>query len=537
MAARAARLEAVATAYKAGHDALVATPLVPRAVAQAVTRFAQALVEEVKAGGDLVLTVDAKGLLLDGAPVPLGEALASPLARDGIRAITFQSGLTQEEAAAVADAWIHASAGPTGTEGIASKVWDLERPHLVMLLHPPARCLGEGALLEAERLYRDWVTTPAMPPMEVIHFSDPRATPTLRALDALELEPEAGVVDIDQWRRDLDALTKALTNPRGDAEAHLALALVRGGDRATSQQEVNALFAVVDRMVARLAHEHHFAAAIDVFRAAASSEAHTDSGRAVLERFRAGLSSTGFMGALVQSLNDAGAAAEALVGLRHMGAQAAKAVAQVPGLTEEGRRRLVSVISELDTEASRKATQQAAANVSASLDTVKQLPAAEAVAALKKALSSPDIALRKHALEVMTQAHAVQLGDALRTRLTDTNAEVRVLALKHVGELEDPAAIPALTALLHKAALPASERSAAYEVLARIGGPKAALVLVEELQKQSDVAVRVAAAQALGGIDHPKVREALTAEAGRLLGPPELKKACREALARLGGKS
>jgi hypothetical protein len=47
--------------------------------------------------------------------------------------------------------------------------------------------------------------------------------------------------------------------------------------------------------------------------------------------------------------------------------------------------------------------------------------------------------------------------------------------------------------------------------------------------------VRVAAAQALGGLDYPRVREALAAEAGRLLGNTELKKACKEALARLGG--
>jgi len=536
MAARAARLEGLAAAYKAGHDALVATPLVPRAVAQAVSRFAQALVDEVKAGGDLPLTVDAKGLLVDGAPLPLAEALAAPLARDGIKAITFQAGLPVEEAQVVAAAWIHASAGPHGTEGVASKVWDFEKPHVVLALHPPARCLGEGVLLEAERLFRDWVTTPALPPTEVIHFSDERAIPTLRALDALSLEPEAGVVDIDQWRRDLDALTKALSDPRGDPEAHLAKALVRAGDRATTPQEVNALIAVVDRVVARLAHEHHFAAAIDVFRAAATGESHTEGGRAVLERFRADLSSGGFMGTLVQSLNDAGAAAEALVGLRHMGAPAAKALLQVPGLSEEGKKRLVGVIAELEGEAARKTSEQAAANVSASLDRVKALPAAEAVAVLKKALSSPDVAVRKHALEVMTQTHAVQLAEALRVRLTDTNAEVRALALKHVGDLEDPASIPALVALLHKATIPPAERMAAYPVLARIGGPKAALALVEELQKQTDVPTRVAAAQALGGVDHPKVREALTAEAGRLLSPPDLKKACREALARLGGK-
>lgn len=535
MAARAARLEGLAAAFKAGRDALCATPLVPRTVDQSVGKLAHALVDEVKVGGALTLTVDAHGLTVDGAPVPLGDALAAPLARDGIRAVTFRAGLPLEEATRLASAWVHTAAGPHGTEGVASAVWDVDTGHVALLLHPPARCLGEGALLEAERLFRDWTTTPALPPTETVLLSDERTVPTLRALEALELEPEAGLVDIDQWRRDLDALTGALTSPRGNCEEHLAVALVLAGDRAASQQEVNALFTVVDRLVSRLAHEHHFAVAIDVFRMAVSSGIHTQGGYAVLERFRAGLSSGGFLGTLVQSLNDAGAAIEALAGLRHMGAGAAKSLAQVPGLTDEGRRRLNSVIAELDGDAARKATEQAAASTAASLDRLKELPLAEAVAALKKAVGSPDHAVRRHALEVMTQAHAVQLTEALHQRLTDTHADVRALALKHVGDLEDPTALPALTSLLHKASLAPSERKGVYAVVAKLGGPKAALALVEELQRQTDVAVRVAAAQALGGFSSPKVREALEAEAGRLLGNAELKKACKEALARLGG--
>ncbi|MEW5742279.1 MAG: ERAP1-like C-terminal domain-containing protein [Myxococcota bacterium] len=535
MAARAARLSGLAAAYKAGRDALAATPLVPRAVEQAVGKLAHALVEEVKAGGELVLTVEAGNVTVEGAPLPMGDALAAPLARDGIRSITFGARLPLEEATKVAHQWIHTSVGPHGTEGVASAVWDIDKAHVVLSLHPPARCLGEGALLEAERLFRDWTTTPALPPSETILLSDERAVPTLRALEALNLEPEAGVVDIDQWRRDLDTLTRALTNPRGNCEEHLALAVVRAGDRASSQAELNALFAVVDRLVSRLAHEHHFAAAVDVFRLASSSGIHTQGGYAVLERFRAGLSSGGFLATLVQSLNDAGAAPEALQGLRHMGAGAAKSLAQLPGLTDEGRRRLNAVLAELEGDAARNATQQAAATAAASLDRLKELPAAEALAVLKKAVASPDHAVRRHALEVMTQSHAAQLAEALRQRLTDTHADVRALALKHVADLEDPTAVPALVTLLHKASLPPAERKAVYGVLARVGGPKAAAALVEELQKQTDVTVRVAAAQALGGVDHPKVREALDAEAGRLLGNAELKKACKEALARLGG--
>lgn len=532
---RAARLEGFAAAYKAGHDALAATPMVPKLFEQAVARMAHALVDEVKAGGELTFTVGPNGLTVDDAPVLHAQALAAPLAKDGVRSITFKAALPAEQASSVAQIWVRTSRGPFGTEGVATRAWDFEHPHVVVSLHPPARCLGEDALLESERLFRDWTTTPSLPQLETILFSDERAVPTLRALEALELVPEAGVVDIDQWRRDLDTLTKALSDARGDPEAHLAQALVRAGDRATAQQEVNALYVVVDRLVARLAQEHHFAAGVDLFRAVSTAESHTNGGRAVLERFRAGLSSDAFIGTLVQSLNDASAAGEALVGLKHMGPQAAKALLTANGLSEEGRRRIATVVAELESDGARKATEQAAANTAASLDQLKQLPAAEAVAVLKKALSSPDTAVRKHALEVMTQAHAVQVADALHARVTDLHADVRLLALKLVAELEDPTALPSLTALLHKPKLALEERQLAYSALARIGGPKAAAALVEELQKQTDVAVRVAVAQALGGIDHPKVREALSAEAGRLLGPAELKKACKEALARLGG--
>lgn len=531
---RTARLEGFAAAYKAGHDALVATPMQPKALEQAVSRMAHALVDEVKAGGELTFTLGPGGLTVGDAPVLHGQALAAPLAKDGVRALTFKAGLPLDEATAVAQVWVRTSTGPFGTEGVATRVWDQEHAHVTALVHPPARCLGEDALLEAERLFRDWTTTPSLPPMETILFSDERAVPTLRALEALELVPEAGVVDIDQWRRDLDALTQALSDARGDAEAHLAHALVRAGDRATSQQEVNALYVAVDRLVGRLAHEHHFAAGVDLFRAVSTAESHTNGGRAVLERFRTGLSSDAFMGVLVQSLNDAHSAGEALTGLRHMGPQVAKALAQAKGLTDEGRRRVMTVVAELEGDVARKATEQAAATTAASLDHLQQLPAAEAVAVLKKALSSPDAAVRKHALEVMTQAHAVQLADALHARITDLHADVRRLALGLVSELEDPTALPALTTVLHRK-LPLEERQLAYGALVRIGGPKAVAALVEDLQKHAEVPVRVAAAQALAGIDHPKVREALAAEAGRLLGPAELKKACKEALARLGG--
>lgn len=536
--ARAARLEGLVGHFQAGHAALTATTLAPKQVEQAVTRFAHLLVEEVKAHGALTLTVGPAGLLVDDAPLgagPAAKALAGPLVRDGVRAVTFKAGLPQEEAAHVASWWLHAAAAPTGTESLATWVWDQPKAHVALLLHPPARCLGEGALLDAERLFRDWVTTPALPPTEVIFLSDERALPTLRALDAMDLLPEAGQTDIDQWRRELDALTKALSAPRGRTAEHLALGVVRAGDRATSPQELNALYVIVDRLVARLAHEHHFAAAVDVFKAVSTKESHTQGGRAVLERFRADLSSSAFMGTLVQSLNDANAANEALVGLRHMGPAAAKAVMSVPGLTDEGRRRLNGLVAELESELARQATQAAAKNTAASLSGLRQLPTADALPVLKKALGSPDAAVRRQALETMSQSHAVQLAEVLHQRVTDTHADVRALALKHVAELEDPTATPALVTLLHRTSLPVDERKQVYGVLARVGGPKAAAALIDELQKQTDVGVRVAAAQALGAFPQPKVKEALAAEAGRLLGPADLKKACKEALARLGG--
>ncbi|MBL8920461.1 MAG: HEAT repeat domain-containing protein [Myxococcaceae bacterium] len=525
---RAAALAHLTQAFQAGLHAQQEKPFVPRHLEQAIGRLARAMAEAADDG--ITFTVSAHGLQTEDGPLatpPLSEQLAAPLLREGVKTIAFRHGLKTEEALPFAAAWIRTARGPLGTEGFATRVWDQDEPHVVLTLHPPMSVLDDKHQREGEARFRTWTSAPTIAGFEVVDLSDARLVPLLQALDATDLVPETGRVD-DTWKAGLEVLQRGLQAPRDKAVEHLADALVHTGDLAKTQQEVNALAGVVDRLVRSLGQEHRFAEAVDAFKHAAH-ESHAAAGQAVAERFKTSLTSPLVMAWLIESLNDAEAAPDALNGLRHMGLGAARSLLTAPSLGVEGKRRLNGLIAELDGGGlAAPATQP-----DPGLDAVPKLPVKDAVGVLKKGLMNPDAAVRRHALELVKQEHAVLLADALHHRIKDPNAQVRLLAIHHVAELEDPSALPALVAQLHRS-LGDEERKALHDALSRIGGPKAAEVLLEELHRVP-AALKVGVVHALARVDTPKVRAALEAEADRLLAPPALKAACRDALTKLKG--
>lgn len=526
---RAAALAHLTQAFQAGLHAQQEKPFVPRHLEQAITRLARAMAEAAADG--VSFTVGPHGLQTEDGPVgapPLSEWLAAPLVREGIKTIAFRHGLTTEEALPFASAWIRTARGPLGTDGFATRVWDQDEPHVILTLHPAMSVLDDKHQREGEARFRTWTTSATLAGSEVVDLSDARIVPLLQALDATDLVPETGRIDQD-WTVGLAPLAKGLEAPREKAVEHLADALVHTGDLAKTQQEVNALAGIVDRLVRSLGQEHRFAEAVDAFKHAAT-ESHAAAGQAVAERFKTSLTSPLVMAWLIETLNNAEAANDALNGVRHMGLAAARSLLAAPSLTPDGKRRLNGLIAELDGGA---LAPVAAPQQGPGLDEVPKLPVAEAVAVLKKALLNPDAAVRRRALELVRQQHAVQLADALHHRIKDPNPQVRLLAIHHVAELEDPSALPALVAQLHRS-LGDDERKALHDALSRIGGPKAAEVLLDELQR-APAALKVDVVHALARVDHPKVRAALEAEANRLLAPAALKAACREALAKLKG--
>lgn len=525
---RAAALAHLTQAFQAGLHAQQEKPFVPRHLELAITRLARAMSEAAADG--VAFTVTAHGLQTEDGPLgtpPLSELLAAPLMREGVKTISFRHGLTTEEALPFAAAWIRTARGPLGTEGFATRVWDEDEPHVVLTLHPPVAVLDDKHQREGEARFRTWTTSPTLAGADVVDLSDPRIVPLLQALDATDLVPETGRVDTD-WAAGLEGLQKGLEKAREKAVEHLADALVHTGDLAKTPQEVNALASVADRLVRSLGQEHRFAEAVDAFKHAAH-ESHAAAGQAVAERFKTSLTSPLVMAWLIETLNNAEAASDALNGLRHMGLGAARSLLTAPSLSVEGKRRLNGLIAELDGGALAPPAQAQGPG----LDEVPKLALAEAVAVLKKAMMNPDAAVRRRALELVQQQHAVQLAEALHHRIKDPNAQVRLLAIHHVAELEDPSALPALIAQLHRS-LGDDERKALHDALSRIGGPKAAEVLLEEFSR-APAAQKVEVVHALARVDHPKVRAALEAEAERLLAPAALKAACREALAKLKG--
>jgi len=118
--------------------------------------------------------------------------------------------------------------------------------------------------------------------------------------------------------------------------------------------------------------------------------------------------------------------------------------------------------------------------------------------ALGRALSDPDIAVRRAAAEALGDLDELRTAPAgLVAALSASDPELRYRAAKALAEIRDPATTQALIGILSS---PDAElRKDAVEALGDIGNPSAVQAITNAL-KDSDPEVRKAAAEALGDI-------------------------------------
>ncbi|MBW2056284.1 MAG: HEAT repeat domain-containing protein [Deltaproteobacteria bacterium] len=137
-----------------------------------------------------------------------------------------------------------------------------------------------------------------------------------------------------------------------------------------------------------------------------------------------------------------------------------------------------------------------------------------------------DIRVRKQAVKTLSRLGGKGSTRILCELLKDGNEEIRLLALRALGEAGDNMAVPYIIPLVEKKKLKGFKsdvmRQTAMEVLGKIGDPRAVPVLLGILRskgvfKKEDETIRKVAVQALGAIRDPELegvlREVLESEA------------------------
>lgn len=96
------------------------------------------------------------------------------------------------------------------------------------------------------------------------------------------------------------------------------------------------------------------------------------------------------------------------------------------------------------------------------------------------------------------QSYQLHLA-ALRDRLADPDLADRLTTIRHIGDLQDPAALPALLALLENPKLSLAEQQAIAAALGSSGSP-AGIPALRKLSVSADVDTRLAAYNALASL-------------------------------------
>ncbi len=161
----------------------------------------------------------------------------------------------------------------------------------------------------------------------------------------------------------------------------------------------------------------------------------------------------------------------------------------------------------------------------AAFDELAGLPQETALAALNRCLSCRHAAVRSRAKEKLAEAGSQALPHLL-ANLEQDNADLLIHSLNVLGQMSDPAALPAIRNLLRRGPASPNVRFAAYEALGLLPMASGSYRLAEGLEDES-AHVRIAAAQA---IEHNWDEVFLTGLKNMLTGEPENGAAIAEAL-------
>jgi len=155
---------------------------------------------------------------------------------------------------------------------------------------------------------------------------------------------------------------------------------------------------------------------------------------------------------------------------------------------------------------------------------------------LRTALVHDDVDVVLRGLSKVSAATSDDFRSLVEPHLRHPNADVRRATLGVYVRSQDPAVPALLQAQIADPEAPLDWQRSCVMALGTFGGGSAVGVLVALLEVHKSRELRVAAATALGGLDVPAGKDALTRESSKLFGDRAVKKAAKEALKRMEKK-
>ncbi len=519
--------------------------------------------------GALELGVATFSLTLDGKPVLEAHAredsIAQPLFVDGVQRIRVDPGATAEELDRFMRLWEASFSDSAACDSsFVTRFWESGFRHLAVVqvdaFSDVARDAGEAAGSDAEREHekeKDRIQQAMEAIASGALLPAPRAardSPEQLALVCADGLDDAAAEEVA--RRDAAAASGVPAPSAAELEALSAeLAATPRVDlrRAVRALATAALAGTAEDLerAARLAH--------DVFRLLAKGKALAEvaaisaallefPGKDRLEaarraevasRLLAGLGGEELLDLCVEALSDVELRPHALAVIaRAPEGSAGRLLAAWAGLADpQARAALGQAVSAKRLSPADLAAAVPKVDGARGLELVAMAVALgpkHADAVHRAALASKDSAVRRVALEALPREEVAQLRELLEPIVLDDAADLRrtagdlLLSVRHEG------LVPLLAQLLNRPDVDEAERKWAYLALGRLGGPMAAMKLLEEFDATTrSLELRCACALALGSCGDPSARPALEAAGRKLLAPRELKDACAEALRRL----
>ncbi len=516
----------------------------------------------------LTFDVHANAFLVADKPLQKTQAdqdvLAQTLFGDGARKVVFTRGLTPAQLMQFFD--VAARARHAGSDqSVMTAFWEAELANVQFVVATTFADEGtEG--LEADAPGRR--VTQAEQIAGVMNvFSSPELTatfnenelPTMITLSNNELEvlssktlsgidQEAlkahaaaardSVLSVDQDT--LRALHARLSQPRGDASERLLSALFDAAVTAPSDLKprvVAQLQQVVEGMLTSNRLEPCARAISQLLQAARNSPAVAQQHLPVLNQVRQALAPGVVVDHLLSTLEDPNLAPHAIPLLRIFGALALDRIFDALGRlkTDEGKANVSKLLALINPKPDVLALRAKTATPEVAQQLVllcNKQPPNVATPILGAMLQSSDAAIRRVAVRTMERTIALGMSALLRKMIGDPDRDVRLNAVRLLGYAEDQASVDAMGRTLTRASTDALERREVYRALGEIGGAAAADVLTAELGRQQDLELRISLVGCFGRAWSPKAAAAVNELAGRLLGNPKLRQACKAAVAK-----
>lgn len=573
---RKARVDAfrefIVALQRAGESARTYSPSHP-SVQAAVDKLQERLYAVLDRFGEIEFEVSGAGIIFDGTPMAARggarDTLARTLFAEGVRRVNILPGAPVDEVRTLVSAWTRHT-DESGGESLASRFWEADFKHIRLVILDTLDLSSQegdgGEKIGADAGWRATFQSELESLMSLMQHQP--APSTLMEAGAVVVSAESLALLDSEGIRDITADDLArhdVTQQRAeDASAEARASLAKGLTAELTQglprfwtallnaavmtpESRDACVAACAHVSEVLADEGQFELAIDAFQklleVTRADQRHAAERVAALTEFRKALTSDRVLEKLVLGLDDEGRAAACEAALRKVGRALGPKLLELGQKlkTDAGRTRIEAIagVTPAPVMAAMPVKQLDEKGLVAALEHVAKMTPTDAAELLGRALAQADVRVRRAAAQKLDETNALLVPKArLHNRLADTDAVVRRLVIRVLGQIEDASAVPLLKAMLQKE-LPEEERVIIFTALGGMHSAQAQELLVEGALNQKDVPVRVACIEALANFPTPHVTKTLEGLAGKLLVNPKVRRAASDALAKMeqgGGK-